>query len=291
MKIINPFTNISYNPLPVPTNEQGGSTFLSNLKTASVGSGIKTFKIDKSGLWLGAEKFSDAPFSVDMNGNLKIIGGYIKVGGAGTDVNNGSTIISGGKIEVSGSSTFASGYNPATKLAISSTGALAYKDLVEKAELGTTVISGGYINASLLTASNIVTGTLNASIIAANSITASKLNITDLSAISANIGTVNAGTLTGVDIHAIGNSIAFPAIDFYTNGNDYNASNPTGGIYAWLLSPNRFFVIYGKDGIIIQSQTAGAVTNLNDNITLGSDTTKTVKVLGKFKLPVGTNLY
>jgi len=42
----------------------------------------------------------------------------------------------------------------------SSLGNLAYKDLVEKAELGQTIIEGGHIRADLLTADNIVTGTL-----------------------------------------------------------------------------------------------------------------------------------
>ena len=42
----------------------------------------------------------------------------------------------------------------------SSLGSLAYKDLVEKAELGQTIIEGGHIRADLLTANNVVTGTL-----------------------------------------------------------------------------------------------------------------------------------
>lgn len=42
----------------------------------------------------------------------------------------------------------------------SSLGDLAYKDLVEKAQLGSTIIQGGYIRTDLLTANNIVTGTL-----------------------------------------------------------------------------------------------------------------------------------
>lgn len=41
-----------------------------------------------------------------------------------------------------------------------SAGDLAYEDMVEKAKLGTTIISGGYIVTDLLTADNIVTGTL-----------------------------------------------------------------------------------------------------------------------------------
>jgi len=61
-------------------------------------------------------------------------------------------------------------------------GNMAWEDVVEKAKLGTTIISGGYIKSSLLTANNIVTGTLNASVV----------NVTNL-----NASNITAGTLTG----------------------------------------------------------------------------------------------
>ena len=34
------------------------------------GSGDKKFGVDENGMWLGAENFEDAPFRVDMNGNM-----------------------------------------------------------------------------------------------------------------------------------------------------------------------------------------------------------------------------
>lgn len=46
--------------------------------------------------------------------------------------------------------------------AVGSLGDLAYENVVEAAKLGSTVIDGGYIKSSLLTADNIVTGQLNA---------------------------------------------------------------------------------------------------------------------------------
>ena len=36
----------------------------------NVGFGDKSFKADESGIWLGADAFADAVFSVDMDGNL-----------------------------------------------------------------------------------------------------------------------------------------------------------------------------------------------------------------------------
>jgi hypothetical protein len=36
----------------------------------AIGKGSKVFRADQSGIWLGAEKFTDAPFSVDMEGNV-----------------------------------------------------------------------------------------------------------------------------------------------------------------------------------------------------------------------------
>ena len=78
--------------------------------------------------------------------------------------------ISGARIAISGSTTFSAGYDPTTKLPTASAGNLAYLNTVgnaqidngavEDAKLGTTVIVGGYIKTSLLTADNIQAGTL-----------------------------------------------------------------------------------------------------------------------------------
>jgi hypothetical protein len=78
--------------------------------------------------------------------------------------------ISGARIAISGSTTFSAGYDPTTKLPTASAGNLAYLNTVgnaqidngavEDAKLGTTVIVGGYIKTTLLTADNIQAGTL-----------------------------------------------------------------------------------------------------------------------------------
>jgi len=41
-------------------------------KEIEAGAGSKTFKMDRRGIWLGAEDFEDAPFRVDMKGNIDI---------------------------------------------------------------------------------------------------------------------------------------------------------------------------------------------------------------------------
>jgi ribosomal protein S17 len=72
-------------------------------------------------------------------------------------------------------------------------GDMAYQDVVELAKLGTTVIEGGYINSSLLTADNIVTGTLDAS----------NIVVTNLSADSITAGTLDTNRVGDNTIAAI----------------------------------------------------------------------------------------
>lgn len=52
------------------TPEQAGGLGFSNLGSMQIGEGSQVFRGDRSGIWLGANTFADAPFSVDMSGNL-----------------------------------------------------------------------------------------------------------------------------------------------------------------------------------------------------------------------------
>jgi hypothetical protein len=98
MSNVDPFTNIPSVPLPVPSQETSGQTFLSNLRELNIGDGgNNVFRADKNGIWLGAKTFALAPFKVTMAG-IATAGGFIAVGGAAADVNAYSTTISGGKI-------------------------------------------------------------------------------------------------------------------------------------------------------------------------------------------------
>lgn len=46
----------------------GSGTF----KIIEAGAGNKTFKMDERGIWMGNSDFEEAPFKVDMNGNISI---------------------------------------------------------------------------------------------------------------------------------------------------------------------------------------------------------------------------
>ena len=67
--IINAFNNIPSKPLPQPEGVAGMGN-LTNTAAIQIGTGIRSFKGDSSGIWLGANTFANAPFSVDMQGNL-----------------------------------------------------------------------------------------------------------------------------------------------------------------------------------------------------------------------------
>lgn len=54
-----------------------GSTSLQKLSDLQIGAGNQAFKADSSGIWLGADKFVDAPYKVDMNGNTTMNNAYI----------------------------------------------------------------------------------------------------------------------------------------------------------------------------------------------------------------------
>ena len=81
MEVVDVFTNIV--PIAVEDNQQIKS--LLNGSALNIGAGALSFKVDSSGMWLGGNKFADAPFRVDMAGNavmssLSLTGGTIKYG-------------------------------------------------------------------------------------------------------------------------------------------------------------------------------------------------------------------
>ena len=81
--IVNAFNDIPDNPLQDPSNLHG-QEYLDNISAMQVGFGARSFKADESGIWLGAQKFADAPFSVDMQGNaiassITLGSGYSKI--------------------------------------------------------------------------------------------------------------------------------------------------------------------------------------------------------------------
>ncbi|MDE2026117.1 MAG: hypothetical protein KGJ07_06490 [Patescibacteria group bacterium] len=69
MDNFDPFVNVPAPTVEPPSNSSfasGDST--PNFSNISVGNGSSVFHVDRSGMWLGATKFADAVFSVDING-------------------------------------------------------------------------------------------------------------------------------------------------------------------------------------------------------------------------------
>lgn len=69
-----------------------------NVAAANVGDGARALKIDQSGLWLGAEKWADAPFRVDMAGNATMssisLSGYVEdTGGQYVSAASGARVL------------------------------------------------------------------------------------------------------------------------------------------------------------------------------------------------------
>lgn len=66
---MNPFIDVEPVAMPSPTGNVAGKA-INNSAEMQIGFGAKVFRADQQGIWLGAEEFVDAPFSVDMLGNL-----------------------------------------------------------------------------------------------------------------------------------------------------------------------------------------------------------------------------
>lgn len=93
-KVIQPYVNVPYIPLnEVDNNNRNGAQFFRNVKELSVGYGAQVFRVDRNGMWAGAETFADAPWSVDWEGNMIassiVLSGYIPTGDALDDIGIG----------------------------------------------------------------------------------------------------------------------------------------------------------------------------------------------------------
>ncbi len=101
IKIINPYEDIEY----IDLEPEDSGEDLTRVRSLQVGYGSKVLRIDQDGLWMGAKRFADAPFSVDMNGNMVAtsldLSGYLQTGDALADIGLGNitgTYIASGAI-------------------------------------------------------------------------------------------------------------------------------------------------------------------------------------------------
>lgn len=88
-----PFVDVKYEtPLTPPDARQEAlsyiTQFFNTLEEINIGQGTKSLKADRSGIWLGANLFEGAPFSVDMLGN--VVANSILINGLGGDIIAGS---------------------------------------------------------------------------------------------------------------------------------------------------------------------------------------------------------
>lgn len=111
MAIVQAFTDVQEVPLPVATGDIYGTSDLTNTAQIGMGFGSKVFRADEQGIWLGAKKFADAPFSVDMEGNTVAssltISGYLTNAGSNQAL-SGSILVGTGS---GGSSVLIDGAN------------------------------------------------------------------------------------------------------------------------------------------------------------------------------------
>lgn len=121
----------------------------SKLETLQVGFGGRVLRVDRNGIWLGSEKFADAPFSVDMDGNIVAtsldLSSYLQIGEALSDIGSGNitgTYIASGAITTE---KIAANAVTATKISVSELSAIT-------ADLGT--ITAGTITGALIRTSS-----------------------------------------------------------------------------------------------------------------------------------------
>lgn len=174
-----PIFTEEYDLVEKQAQERRGFSYLKKLKELVIGSGDTSFRADKNGIWLGNAVFANAPFRVNMAGaitasNLTITGGSLAIGTNAYHMDNSGNMWWGNfasyatatiKISSAGVANL-SGLVVGTNVGIgtafpaASAGDMAFEDLVTLAKLDNTIIVGGYIKTSLLTADNIITGTL-----------------------------------------------------------------------------------------------------------------------------------
>ena len=90
--------------IPIAPYVANGSQSI-NTGDLGIGQGSKVFRADQSGIWLGAEQFANAPFSVDMEGNIIATAGtfgqYISKAGTGQAL-TGDFNLNDGNVKIDG---------------------------------------------------------------------------------------------------------------------------------------------------------------------------------------------
>jgi len=248
IKLIDPFTNISLQPLPI-ADQSNSATFLSNLRALNVGDGgANVFRSDKAGIWLGAAKYNEAPFRVSMEG--KVVASSVTVTGV---------------ITATAGSSIAAGYI---------TGTITAEQIQS---IAATQITGQLTASQIQSiAANQITGTITASQIASiaatqitGTITASQIQSIAATQItgqltSSQITSITAGQITGYITSSQISSVNATAITGYITSSQISsvsAGSITGTITSSQIGSVSASTITGSiTAGQIQSITAGQIT-------------------------------
>lgn len=252
MEVVEVFTNII--PTPIPDNNKL-KEFI-NGQAMNIGAGALAFKVDGSGMWLGANKFADAPFRVDMAGNavinsIVITGGEISYGKTSfTDtINSGYYIgpsgiffgnagnsvrlkftVATGAFDLTGITLTWSSITGTGKPANNATVGAQFGVNITGGSTGTNYVdNNGYI--TTITGSSITTGTLNASLCNVTNINADNINTGTITVNSSAVGIlVNSGgdVVFECDSYSTFSSITFTRKSYTNYGWDIFFT-PTGG--------------------------------------------------------------
>ncbi|HEC66074.1 MAG TPA: hypothetical protein ENI23_12340 [bacterium] len=91
-EIKNLYSDVKRRNLPRNEGKIGGQDYLDRVSGMQIGAGSKVWRSDQTGQWMGAAKFENAKFSVDMDGNLIVTSATFK------DENNITIIDAGGLV-------------------------------------------------------------------------------------------------------------------------------------------------------------------------------------------------
>ena len=159
-QVITPYDTVPYLELNNESLEsRHGANYFSNVKQFAAGFGSQVFRVDRDGLWLGAETFAAAPFSVDMQGNVTLTSITALTGFYDTDLTSISLPSNGIRIDSNGIYGRKSG---ATTFSIDTSGNAFFEGSIDASAITGTTITGGTIQTATTGLRLVMDGSNNA---------------------------------------------------------------------------------------------------------------------------------
>ena len=216
IKIINPFTDIE----SIPFEQQNSKNDYEQWSMG--GGGANGMKADRQGLWFGSRFFSDAPFKVDMSGNvtaasLTLTGGTIKYGktsfsdssnvgyyigtdgiyfGSASDATKFKFNISTGAIDYVGTASGRSTDILAAAINSSGQATDVANGIITTVKMALAAVTADVVAAGAITENKLYTGAVTADKVAANAISSVKIQAGAIVA-----GKIAAGAVTATEIN------------------------------------------------------------------------------------------